>query len=239
MKRALLIVGKNCEELQNVNEQTAEYCKKKGFDYIGIHALDEEEVLKDPEKAFKSLKQFEAEVVLSYDSIFFLGEFSSYKSLLSRIEEEGIECFDVVTDAETRRVVDKCKGDMFKELAEQKKIEIPVLVLYDGKFPFEKNQDFRDIKKYINDELNIEQFSVLGYSKEDDGLMISLIDIMKRQNPEYIIHNEPFTTEKMRLFTELIENYGLLETRIIDMDEVQQTLDKERNADIKVSRFLH
>lgn len=239
MKRALLVMRYNSSNLKEEAEKAERYCKDKVFDFIGSKIIYEKDVLMNPEKVFESLKWTNAEVILSQDNIFLLGEFSPHKSLLSFVEGAGFECFDIDVDVPVRELVEYFKRQLFKDFVEEQKIEIPVLVLYKGRPGFEQEHDFCDVRKYIHDELNIQRFSVVLYPEENDGMLEEFLDVLKKQKPNYIIHNEPFVTEKMRLFVDLIENYGISNMEIIDMDEVHHALSEEQSSDINISLYLH
>lgn len=239
MKRALLVMGYNSSNLKEESQKAERYCKDKGFDFIGSKIIYEEDALMNPEKVFELIKWANAEVILSQDNIFLLGELSPYESILSRVEGAGFECFDIDVDVPVRELVEYYKKELVKDFVKEQE-EIPVLVLYKGKPGFENKQDFCDIRNYIHEELNIHHFSVVLYREENDGMVEEFLDVLKKQKPDYIIHNEPFETEKMRLFVDLIENYGISDMKIIDMDEVHQEHGEEQSSDFNINiRLMH
>lgn len=234
MKRALLIMEENYIELENVTKRAEEYCLEKGIELIGCKQISKKEVVLNPDIIFEEICDLHADIILTQDDIMVFGELSQKKTLLSHIEQEGMGCYDIKRWMSTREVVEKNREKLIFDIMDHEYIIYPTLVLYEGKPGFENDQDFIDIKKFINEEMSTYKFTLLLYLREDDDMVEEFLDVAKQLKPGYIIHNKPFASEKMRLFVDLTENYGISDIEFIDMDEIHQSLEKEHSKNFNL-----
>lgn len=230
MKKSLLLIGDHkTPKLEIVNKAKA-YAEEKGFQYIGNLNISEKEAIMCPDNILKQIKEYDPDVILTYDVTLLVAELTiGEKSLLSLIESNGIACLDIDQDCATRVLVDKHKEQMLNDFKEFEQSYIPVVVIYHGNKNFENDRDFKMIQDYIKEELNEQKFSVLRFNHETVDMKDEIMEILTRATPQYIIQRKPFELPELQKWMKMIDE-AIKGTRIkiIQMEEIEQAVQQDQ-----------
>lgn len=240
MKKLLLVVLEDRMSLK-FEKEAIEYCRENGFDYVGCIEVSKVDALYNPMNPFKEVQLYNPDIVLADGSLMVLSELSKEQSLLTYLEKANIECLNIEQNhMKTRYFVEGIKNLLTEALGCSISHSMPAVVIYKGNDGFENDQDFKDIARYINENLELNQFSLMLYRKENEKMLRELAEILKKAVPKYIILTEPFIIPNLSKFMDMIElDADKLDIQIIYLDEIQQELYPEQNSEININFILH
>ena len=236
MKKAVLIIPEGKEKNESILK-AKKYCKEKGMSYGGCIEGSLDEILETPEKIMDRVMKLDPDIILTDDSFLTVGELSSQTTLLSRLEEEGIECRVTTLDMPVKELMTKLMKEIDQEVSSIHSHHVPAVILYEGEEDFQNNPDFEEMKNYIRDVLHLDHFSLMLYRRECPGLKEDLMKGFMEMTPKYVILQKPFQSEELKEMVNIIKEKGK-HIEVITLEEIRETQKLLQHA-VHASMLIH